>query len=79
MSRGSNSLTKDPAAKGGHYGAPADTHRGVVERSYSYGLIVIFEDLASHDAYQAGEVHQRFLDEHRSKWTKAVVYDVQTS
>jgi hypothetical protein len=75
--QGLDSLTKDRAAKAGHYGPPADTHRDVVERSYSYGLLVVFENMAAHDAYQAGEVHQRFLEEHRSQWTKAAVFDTE--
>ena len=62
--QGLDSLIKDPAARGGHYGPPAGTDRDVVERSYTYGLVVIFDDLAGHDAYQAGEVHRRFLDAH---------------
>ena len=75
--QGLDSLTKDPAAIGGHYGRPADIHREVVERSYTYGLVVIFEDMAAHDAYQESEVHLKFLREHRSKWTKLVVYDIE--
>jgi hypothetical protein len=76
--QGLDSLTKDPAARGGHYGPPADTHRDVVERSYSYGLVLIFENLAAHNAYQVGEVHQQFVDQHLPKWTKAVVHDIET-
>ena len=76
--QGLDALIKDPAARGGHYGPPADTHRDVVERSYSYGLVVIFDDLAAHDAYQVGEVHAEFVEQHLSKWTKVVVHDIET-
>jgi hypothetical protein len=71
-------LLEDPSARVGHFGAPADTHRGVVDRSYDYGLTLIFDDLAGHDSYQAGPVHQKFLQDHQTKWQRALVFDVQS-
>ena len=75
--RGLDTLVHDPAAKGGHYGKPASTDRDVVESSYSYGLIVVFDDLAAHDRYQSGEAHLAFVAAHADKWTRVVVYDVE--
>jgi hypothetical protein len=71
-------LTRDPAVTAGYFGPPANTHRDVVENSYNYGLVLIFGDIAAHDRYQVGEVHQKFLADHRAKWKKVVVYDVET-
>jgi hypothetical protein len=71
------SLVHGPAAKGGHSGKPADTEQGVVDNSYDYGLIVVSDDLAAHDRYQAGEVHAALVDAHAAKWSRMVVHDVE--
>lgn len=77
--QGLNSLANDPAVKYGHFGKPADTHRDVVENSYSYGLVLVFDDMTAHDRYQIGAVHQKFVDDHASKWERVVVYDIDQS
>jgi hypothetical protein len=75
---GLNSLCSDLNPKSGHFGKPADTHRDVVENSYSYSLILFFDDLAAHDRYQTNSpVHNKFIETHRSKWERVVVYDVE--
>jgi hypothetical protein len=71
-------LAKDPEIKSGYFGRPVGTQRDVVENSYDYGLVFAFEDLAAHDRYQVGAVHQKFVDAHRIKWVRVVVYDIQT-
>ncbi|GIK42166.1 MAG: hypothetical protein BroJett011_59990 [Chloroflexota bacterium] len=76
--QGLKALTLDPAVKSGYYGRPADTHREVVENSYSYGLLLLFDDLAAHDQYQAGAVHLKFVEAHASKWARVVVHDIET-
>jgi hypothetical protein len=77
--QGLNNLAHDPAVKSGYFGKPADTHRDVVENSYSYGLVLIFDNIAAHDQYQVGEVHQKFIADHGAKWEKVVVHDIETS
>ena len=71
-------LAKDPEIKAGHYGRPAGTERDVVENSYSCGLVFLFDDLAAHDRYQVGAVHQKFIEANLSKWERVVVYDIET-
>ena len=71
-------LAGDPEIKSGYFGRPAGTERDVVENSYDYGLVFLFEDRAAHDRYQAGAVHQKFIDAHLAKWARVVVYDLQT-
>jgi hypothetical protein len=44
FAKGLNALTHDPAVKSGYYGKPAGTHRDVVENSYTYGLVLAFDD-----------------------------------
>ena len=75
--QGLEALAKDPAIKSGYYGKPANTERDVVENSYTYGLVFVFDDLAAHDQYQTGEVHLKFVEDHLSKWERVVVYDIE--
>lgn len=77
--QGLHSLTTDPFVVSGYYGRPADTERDVVENTYTYGLVLVFNDLAAHDQYQAGKVHLQFVDEHQAKWERVAVYDIQTT
>lgn len=58
-----------------YIGTPASTNRPIIDRSYSYALIVVFEDLAAHDAYQVHPVHDAFRDECSHLWKKVVIYD----
>jgi hypothetical protein len=59
-------------------GVPADTDRPVIERSYSYALILGFDDKKGHDDYQEHPVHDCFRNECSRFWTKALIYDVET-
>lgn len=58
-------------------GKPAATDRPIVERSYDYAIIVHFEDLAGHDAYQQHPVHLALLKNHSSLWEKVMITDVE--
>ena len=71
-------LIDDPFVQSGYYGNPAATDRPVVEKTYAYGLVLIFEDLAAHDQYQTGEAHIQLVERHRDKWAKVVVHDIET-
>ena len=70
-------LTAIPSVKSGYCGKPAATDRPVVDRSYSYGLTVIFDNVTGHDAYQIDPVHKKFLSDCSTFWTKVLVYDFQ--
>lgn len=71
------SLTAISSVAGGYCGVPASTDRPVIDRSYSYGLTVLFKDMAGHDAYQVDPIHKKFLADCGSMWTKVLVYDFQ--
>ncbi|TFH34269.1 MAG: Dabb family protein [Dehalococcoidia bacterium] len=77
--QGLRTLCENPPAILGYYGKPAEAHRDVVDGSFSYGLHVTFEDRAGQDAYQVGEVHQRFVADHAAKWARVLVYDTEVS
>ena len=71
-------LTAIPDIQSAHFGRPEATpKRPVIDDSYAWGLVEIFEDLAAHDRYQAHDIHQQFLKEFSSSWQKVQVYDVR--
>lgn len=62
--------------KQGFYGKPEDTPpREVIDSSYDWALVAVFDSLADHDAYQDDQVHHDFLAEYSSEWEKVQVYD----
>ncbi len=71
---GVRSLLKIPNVLHGWVGKPAETDRPVIDRSYSYALVVAFEDMAGHDIYQVHPIHKSFL-ECSGMWTKVQIYD----
>jgi len=73
--RGVASLIAIPGVFHGTFGVPAATDRPVIDRSYSYGLMVKFEDQATHDAYQVHAIHKEFLKNCSQLWTRVQVYD----
>jgi hypothetical protein len=71
-------LTAIPDIQSAHFGRPETTpKRPVIDDSYAWALIEIFQDLAAHDRYQVHEIHQQFLQEFSGFWEKVQVYDVR--
>ena len=73
---GIRSLTTIDSVQHGFIGTPADTHREIIDASYSYALVVSFADEAGHDRYQTHPVHDRFREQCGGSWSKIVIYDV---
>ena len=42
----------------GEVGKPAKTKRPIIERSYAYSLLLVFENEAEHDNYQVHPTHK---------------------
>ncbi|MGX5818243.1 amidohydrolase family protein [Chitinophaga lutea] len=59
-------------------GKPADTDRPVIDKSYSYCLLTVFNDKAGHDIYQEHPVHLEFIKNCSTLWDKVVVFDSET-
>jgi hypothetical protein len=76
--KGVATLTKLPSVRHGWIGKPSSTNRPIIDRSYSYGLTVVFDDLAGHDAYQVDPDHLVFVNEHKDKWSTVKIYDFDT-
>lgn len=65
-----------PSVRSGWVGTPSATERPVIDSSYSFGLVLAFDDLQGHDEYQEHPDHERFAAENARLWTRAQVYDV---
>jgi hypothetical protein len=59
-------------------GKPANTDRPVIDRSYSYCLLTVFNDEAGHDVYQEHPVHLKFIENCNHLWEKVVIFDSET-
>ena len=58
-----------------HVGVPSTISRAVVDTTYTFSLLLSFDDLAGHDEYQVDPLHKAFLDEFRETFEKVVIYD----
>lgn len=76
--KGLEKLSKIDTVRHGYWGRPAVTDRPVIDRTYTYGLVVIFDDMAGHDAYQIDPAHKAFLEQFSTKWMKVSIYDTET-
>ncbi len=71
-----NDLLKVETIKVSHVGIPAATEeRGVVENSYTYSYMVMFDSLDDQNIYQKHPLHLKFIEENSHLWNKVVVYD----
>lgn len=75
---GVRSLRAIKGVKHGYIGIPAPTDRPVIERGYSRGLVLVFEDQRAQDAYQVDPVHDRFREECSGFWTTVRIFDTIT-
>ncbi|QHT66146.1 Dabb family protein [Rhodocytophaga rosea] len=73
--KGLQSLTSIEAIKTSHIGVPADTNRPVIEKSYQFSLLLIFNNRQDQDTYQTHPTHLKFVEDCSNLWTKVIVYD----
>jgi hypothetical protein len=73
--KGLQSLQKIDAIKMSHVGVPADTNRPVIDTTYQFSLLLIFNSRKEQDTYQNHPVHLKFVDDCSNLWTKVIVYD----
>lgn len=72
---GLNSLKPVETIKQIHIGKPAETDRDVIENTYDFSLLLIFDNLEDQEVYQKHPVHLAFVDKYASLWSKVIVYD----
>lgn len=58
-----------------HIGIPAGTTRDVIDQSYSFSELFLFETAEDQEAYQVHPIHQQFVKDCAPLWQKVVVYD----
>jgi hypothetical protein len=75
--KGLQTLENIEAVKTFHIGTPAPIERAVVDTTYTFSLVLFFDDLAAHDVYQVHPLHKAFLDEFRVLFEKVVIYDAE--
>lgn len=72
---GLNKLAKVPTIKMVHIGTPAATNREVIDRSYTFSWLCLFDSAADEEAYQKHPIHDEFRNNYASLWEKVVIYD----
>lgn len=75
---GVTSLKEVKSVKLAEIGIPAATNRPVIERSYSYSLLLMFETEADHDTYQVDPIHTQFVADCAHLWERVLIYDSVT-
>ncbi|PST81613.1 transcription-repair coupling factor [Pedobacter yulinensis] len=72
---GLESLKDIEVVKHFHAGTPAPIERAVVDTTYTFSLLLLFDDLAAHDTYQVHPLHKAFLEQFRIFFERVVIYD----
>jgi hypothetical protein len=58
-----------------HIGVPADTHREVVENTYSVSWMIFLDNAEDQESYQVDPIHLNFVKECSHLWNKVTVFD----
>jgi Stress responsive A/B Barrel Domain len=75
FAKGVKTLLTISTIKHGWVGKPAKTNRPVIERSYTYALVTVFENEAGHDVYQVDPIHKVFLETCAQYWKQVRIFD----
>ncbi|MFA9389949.1 MAG: Dabb family protein [Prolixibacteraceae bacterium] len=74
--KGISKLIKVETIHQSHFGRPASTEkREVVDHSYTYSLMLMFQSQNDQDVYQVHPIHKKFVEENSMLWDKVIVYD----
>ena len=76
--KGVSTLPKIELVKFGDVGKPAGTNRPIIERSYAYSLLLVFENKAAHDEYQTHPIHLKFIENCSMLWERVLIYDSES-
>ncbi|MCF0056701.1 Dabb family protein [Dyadobacter sp. CY356] len=77
LHEGIKSLEAIESIKSVYIGTPASTRRPVIDASYDFAEILIFDDEAGHDIYQVHPLHKKFVEDYAHLWEKVLIYDVE--
>ena len=57
-------------------GSPAPTTRPIIENSYDFAIVFLFEDLEAQNYYQEHPLHLELIEKHQDIWERVMVTDV---
>ncbi|AHJ95488.1 Dabb family protein [Hymenobacter swuensis] len=72
---GLQKLARIPSIKLAHIGTPAQTSREVIERTYAYSWLCLFDNAEQEADYQQHPIHDAFRQHYAAYWEKVVIYD----
>ncbi len=75
MGKGLDMMDSIPQISQSYTGTPPDAERDVVDGSFTYSYLVIFENKEDHDIYQKHKTHLKFIEDCSDLWEKVRVYD----
>jgi len=75
LAEGLRKLSAVKTIKQFHIGKPADTNRDVIERTYAYSWLALFDNGADQASYQTDPIHLKFVEDYSHLWEKVIVYD----
>jgi hypothetical protein len=72
---GLQTLTAITSIRDIHIGVAATTQGGPVDNGYDVSLLILFNNRADHDAYDADPIHQSFIAQYGKLCSKVIAYD----
>ena len=74
---GLKGLGKIEYIKMSHIGLPSVNNfdKSVTDASYSFSVLLIFNNKSDEEKYLVHPLHKKFIDDHKNLWSKVVVYD----
>lgn len=74
---GLKGLGKIELIKMSHIGLPSVNNfdKPVTDASYSFSVLLIFDNKVDEEKYLVHPLHKKFIDDHKNLWSKVVVYD----
>ena len=79
LASGIKSLATVTGVQGFHLGRPAPTDRQVIDNTYTFHLMLQFNDLETQSAYQIDPIHEKFVEDCSALWERVQVYDSDAS
>jgi hypothetical protein len=72
---GLHTLRGIPSIRMAHIGTPAGTPRDVIDRTYTYSWLCLFNSAEEEEHYQQHPIHDEFRNQYARYWEKVVIYD----
>lgn len=79
LKKGIHTLSEVGTIRDFHLGKPASTDRSVIDNTYSYHLMLSFDNLEDQNSYQNDPIHLQFVEDCQHLWKKVQVYDSDSS